>query len=422
MLNSSRPEDARQLAVFMLTRQRFPASAPQSIQLLSTAHGLAQAGVDVTMCVDPPLNPTAEVAVDREHWNELLLSQYGLEPIPTLHLIQGIYRNKPAASLHFNLQIARWIRRVSREGKKPVFFSRSEKYAVNIMRWMSHIQKSIPLVFEWHYLRSANEWEQGQLQARDTFRRLETNLLRMASGHVVVSQALAACLNTAQGLETQPTIRSDWMPVQAPTGPLMVLPNGGPSVTEVKDAKTSISRLIYAGLFRRPQDFNVLLDAMTLLPAEIQIEVLGSDEEQHRFKQVQTEVERRGLKERVHLVGAVPPLEARDRLRKADIAIATFADSINMQHFASPLKILEYQAAGMALISTDHPTVRELVEDGENGLLVPWNRPDCLADAVMRLYTDGALRARLSAGARRSAQARTWARRGERLRDFLQSI
>jgi glycosyltransferase involved in cell wall biosynthesis len=56
---------------------------------------------------------------------------------------------------------------------------------------------------------------------------------------------------------------------------------------------------------------------------------------------------------------------------------------------------LEAMAAGKAVVASRVGGVPELVEDGQNGLLVPPDDPDALALALRRLASDAALSRRL---------------------------
>ena len=60
-----------------------------------------------------------------------------------------------------------------------------------------------------------------------------------------------------------------------------------------------------------------------------------------------------------------------------------------------PKVLLEAAACGRALIATDVPGCREVVSDGDNGLLVPPRDPVALAAAIDRLLRHGELRARM---------------------------
>lgn len=70
-----------------------------------------------------------------------------------------------------------------------------------------------------------------------------------------------------------------------------------------------------------------------------------------------------------------------------------------------PRSLLEAAACGRAIVATDVPGCREVVDHERTGLLVPARSPDALAAAIARLCRDPALRARLGAAARARAEA-----------------
>ena len=65
-----------------------------------------------------------------------------------------------------------------------------------------------------------------------------------------------------------------------------------------------------------------------------------------------------------------------------------------------PQALLEGAASGRALIATDVPGCREIVRDGENGILVPRNDPMALAGAMIRLIENPGLRRKMGENAR----------------------
>jgi glycosyltransferase involved in cell wall biosynthesis len=67
------------------------------------------------------------------------------------------------------------------------------------------------------------------------------------------------------------------------------------------------------------------------------------------------------------------------------------------------MSLLEAAACGRAMIATDVPGCREIVRAGLDGLLVPADDPEALADAIAQLMRDSALRARYAANARQIA-------------------
>lgn len=71
-----------------------------------------------------------------------------------------------------------------------------------------------------------------------------------------------------------------------------------------------------------------------------------------------------------------------------------------------PKSLIEAAACARALVTTDAPGCREVVEDGVDGLRVPVRDAAALARAIARLHDDRALARRLGAAARAKALAR----------------
>jgi glycosyltransferase involved in cell wall biosynthesis/SAM-dependent methyltransferase len=67
---------------------------------------------------------------------------------------------------------------------------------------------------------------------------------------------------------------------------------------------------------------------------------------------------------------------------------------------------MEAMACGVPVVATDVGAVREVVEDGCTGFVVPPLDPRALADATLRVLTDGPLRERMAAAAREQAEGR----------------
>lgn len=70
-----------------------------------------------------------------------------------------------------------------------------------------------------------------------------------------------------------------------------------------------------------------------------------------------------------------------------------------------PKSLLEAAACGRPLIATDVPGCREILRNGVNGLLVPADNAEALADAIDTLRRDSDLRARFGHAARQIAVA-----------------
>ena len=70
-----------------------------------------------------------------------------------------------------------------------------------------------------------------------------------------------------------------------------------------------------------------------------------------------------------------------------------------------PKTLIEAAACGRAIVATDVPGCREVVHDGQNGLLVPLREPEALVSALRRLIKDKALRQEMGYQSRAIAEA-----------------
>ena len=70
----------------------------------------------------------------------------------------------------------------------------------------------------------------------------------------------------------------------------------------------------------------------------------------------------------------------------------------------APVCLMEAAASGRPAVTADTPGCRDVVRDGETGLVVPPRDAGAVAEALARLEADPALRRRLGARARRHAE------------------
>ncbi|PQP41646.1 group 1 glycosyl transferase [Mycolicibacterium austroafricanum] len=86
--------------------------------------------------------------------------------------------------------------------------------------------------------------------------------------------------------------------------------------------------------------------------------------------------------------------------------------SLNISDWTSPLKAFEYMAAGKAIISSDLPVLREVLEDGVNALLCDPEDVEQWRQALIQLSKEPELRRMLGANAQRDFSAHySWSAR-----------
>lgn len=112
-----------------------------------------------------------------------------------------------------------------------------------------------------------------------------------------------------------------------------------------------------------------------------------------------------GVSENLHLLGRKPPQDIPRILVESDVAVAPYpARDLGF----SPLKLFEYAACGVPIVCSDLPSTREIIENGRNGLLVPPEDEDELAEAITRILIDNRLARRLSVEGLRKVKSHSW--------------
>jgi len=79
-------------------------------------------------------------------------------------------------------------------------------------------------------------------------------------------------------------------------------------------------------------------------------------------------------------------------------------------------------AAGVPTVASDLPSLREVVTDGDNALLVPPDDPDALASAIRRLLVNPGLAERIRRTAFGQVQAYTWDARATRIIEAFERL
>jgi len=160
---------------------------------------------------------------------------------------------------------------------------------------------------------------------------------------------------------------------------------------------------LYVGGLREEKGIQFLLQAVPAVVARVprvRFLVLGGEEpEDGPYHEM---ARRLGVLDHVEFGGCAARESLPEAYAAADVMVAP---SLSEGHALAPLECL---ACGTPVIATDIPGLRETVEDGANGLLVPPRDACALADAVCRVLEDEVLLDRLSRAARPSVERFSW--------------
>lgn len=163
-------------------------------------------------------------------------------------------------------------------------------------------------------------------------------------------------------------------------------------------AASEILRLACTGRMVAAKGHRILLEAIAAL-AEDKIEVtctlIGDGPERSTLEAL---CQRLNIAHQVHFLGAMAHQPTLAEVAKADVfVLASFAEGL-------PVALMEAMALGVPCISTTIAAIPELIQSGQNGLLVPPANSAALAAALRQLASDPQLRLQLGEAARQTAE------------------
>ncbi len=157
--------------------------------------------------------------------------------------------------------------------------------------------------------------------------------------------------------------------------------------------------LAFTGRLVPHKGVDVILQALTLLPKDVVLLVVGAGP---RLPNLVGEARRLRIEDRVKFCPAVSDEDLPRFLALADVFV--FPSQNRLEGFG--LVVAEAMAVGLPVVIADMPGVREVIEPGQEGLLVEPLLASDLAAKVTTLLDDPQLARRMGAAGRRRAEER----------------
>jgi glycosyltransferase involved in cell wall biosynthesis len=151
---------------------------------------------------------------------------------------------------------------------------------------------------------------------------------------------------------------------------------------EAKGNSSDKVSLVYVGTLSRLRNLENILHAARLLRMKsdrFQIDLIGPDKSNGYYPGVVTELD---IESCVAIKPAIPYSTVPAVLASYDVGLAYTPDRPTW-HYQPTIKVLEYRALGLPIISTDVASHRQVVENNVNGILCS-DDPQAIADAMFR--------------------------------------
>lgn len=165
-----------------------------------------------------------------------------------------------------------------------------------------------------------------------------------------------------------------------------ILSNAPPlNFTEVADTSNEKTfNIIYVGGVNLGRGVPMLLEALKLLPYEdIRLDIIGDCFDNRIYEQMKSD-------KRVIYHGRVAWTELHNFYKKSHLGVALYQPIPAFYYYTgeNAVKIQEYMAAGIAVLTSNFPGLIEFVEDAQTGLTAQPDDPQVIAAKIELLYKD----------------------------------
>lgn len=153
-------------------------------------------------------------------------------------------------------------------------------------------------------------------------------------------------------------------------------------------------RFLSVGRAVEKKGLDTLLDALALLPDDLHwhwTHIAGGP----LLENLRSQAARNGIEDRVTFLGKQAQTRVLAEYRASDLFVLPCRIASDGDRDGLPNVIVEAQSQRLPVVSTPISGIPELIETETNGLLVPPNDPQTLAQALERLARDPSLRKRL---------------------------
>lgn len=162
--------------------------------------------------------------------------------------------------------------------------------------------------------------------------------------------------------------------------------------------------ILAVGRLVAKKGFDTLIESLKLLgrdKIDFRCRILGDGPERERLARMASDPEFAG---RVTLCGEKSHREVLEALAEAELFVLPCQPAADGDADGIPVVLMEAMAAGVTVIAGDLPAIRELVLDGQTGLLVRPEHPVELAQALQSLLESPPRRAELAQAGRERVQ------------------
>jgi glycosyltransferase involved in cell wall biosynthesis len=317
--------------------------------------------------IDSRIQNEAE-ALSRDFEVTVLMRAYD-QPVTLKDTPYKVKRIKYIHLWPFVLNILSSIWALSRAAakEKPDFYHAHDIDGLLTIAWVAR-RKKIPLIYDSHELWSENLANSQLKWVRWMVPALEKYLLKFSQYGITASQSYADELKKKYGRD------------------FSVIRNM-PKLEDLRESQLDFHQmfpgetvLLHVGQTGAARGADKLISMMNYLPVNFTLVFLGGKQNQAFDDQI----EKLKLKNRVHFIDAVPPIELICAIKTADIGLVVTEGLSLSKYYSLPNKLMQYIAGDLPILASDIPEHRRIVTEEKIGEIAS-NDPKKMAERIEKM-------------------------------------
>ncbi len=376
--------------------ERLPMERARSIQYINTCFSLARNGVKVYMIIPGNEGDRRRILdyygiIDHENVSFVFLPavRVKVKELVSVTINHVFY----LGSLFYILWLLRKLRK--RDEEKKIFILTRHPKLANFLYNFKNLIKA-KFIYEVHEIFSETAGSKKR-----KFLKIENKLFNKSDGLITITNHLKKELMEKYGIRKPISVIRDGVNIKHYN-----------RKDEFSDEKESI--VIYIGQTFPWKGVDILIRASKYIKGNVVI--IGGEEK--NLKELKKMSQDLGI-ENIRFIGWIKPADVRKFLNQASVGVIPLKRDTISQYYTSPLKMFEYMACGIPIVASDLPSVREVLRNEENAILVEPDNPIDLAQAINRILDDKELARRISENALMDVREYSWDERAKRIKDFI---
>jgi glycosyltransferase involved in cell wall biosynthesis len=188
-----------------------------------------------------------------------------------------------------------------------------------------------------------------------------------------------------------------------------------PSRYELKKNTTPV--IVWSGIMYKTLRLEILIEAFTLMKEDAKLKFIGGGPKK---QELIYHAKRAGIINRVQFMEWVEDSKVPMALAESDVGILYVSDTV-FNRCKCPLKLFEYMAMELPVISTDVGEASYTIQEANCGILVPPEDPRAMAEAMDSLARNPNLRRKLGKNGRKYlVKKQNFHLHGLRLKEFIE--